>query len=87
MADFESGLQQFIIERDGKALTQVPEKPVGKFGRPLFQTMSFHDTPELPLPEMRYVDTTAAPHAKHEYRVIAINGVGLKSSSATTPPP
>ena len=57
----------------------MPEKPVGKFGRPLFQTMSFHDTPEPPLPAMRYVDTTAKPGAKHEYRVIAINSVGLKS--------
>ena len=87
MADFESGLQAFLIERDGKALAQVPEKPVGKFGRPLFQTMSFHDTPELPLPEMRYVDTTAAPGARHAYRVIAVNGVGLKSPPATTTPP
>jgi hypothetical protein len=52
---------------------------VGKFGRPLFQSMSYHDTPERPLPAMRLVDKTAKPDAKHEYRVIAVNGVGLKS--------
>ncbi len=80
VADFESGLQAFLIERDGKTLAQVPEMLAGKFGRPLFQTMSFHDTPELPLPEMRHVDTTATPGAKHSYRVIAVNGVGLKST-------
>lgn len=82
-ADFESGLQAFIIERDGKTLAQVPDQPVGKFGRPLFQTMSFHDTPEQPLPEMRFIDTTAKAGVKHEYRVIVVNGVGLKSTPAT----
>lgn len=83
MADFESGLQSFIIERDGKELAQVPDKPVGKFGRPSFQTLSFHDTPEQPLPKMSFTDTTATPGKKHKYRIIAVNGVGLKS--ATTP--
>ena len=60
-ADFESGIQAFILQRDGKDLAQVPEKPVGKFGRPLFQSMSYHDTPERPLPEMRYVDRYPEP--------------------------
>ena len=82
VADFESGLQAFIIERDGKPLAKVPDKPAGKFGRPLFQTMSFHDTPEQPLPVMRFVDTTATRGVKHEYRVIAVNSVGLKSTAA-----
>ncbi len=77
--DFESGIRAFVIERDGKELAQVPEKPAGKFGRPLFQAMSYHDTPEKPLPAMRFVDRTAKADSKHEYRVIVINGVGLKS--------
>jgi hypothetical protein len=76
-ADFESGLQAFLVERDGKPLKQVPEKPAGTFGRPLFQKMSYHDTPERPLPEMRFVDAGAA--GAHRYRVIAVNGVGLRS--------
>jgi hypothetical protein len=79
VADFESGLQAFVIQRDGKDLAQVPEKPVGKFGRPLFQSMSFHDTPEKPLPEMRFIDKTAKAGEKHEYRVIAVNGATLRS--------
>jgi hypothetical protein len=80
VADLESGLSSFEIERNGKKIGQVAEKPVGKFGRPLFQVMSYHDTPEKPLPEMRFVDP-AANEAKEpaEYRVIAVNGSGLKS--------
>lgn len=80
VADLESGLQGFVIRRDGKELARVPEKPVGRFGRPLFQPMSYHDTPEK-LPAMTFVDT--APGAgTHEYEVIAVNGVGLLSKPA-----
>lgn len=80
-ADFESGLRCFVVQRDGKDLAQIPEKPVGRFGRPLFQAMSYHDTPEKPLPEMRFIDKTAKVGEQHEYRVIAVNGVGLKSAA------
>jgi hypothetical protein len=79
-ADLESGLGGFIIERDGKELARLPEKPIGRFGRPLFQTMSYHDTPQKPVPAMRYLDRTA--RGKHTYRVIAVNSVGLKSKPA-----
>lgn len=86
-ADFESGLAGFVIERDGQELAKLPEKSVGRFGRALFQTMSYHDTPEKPkdgsLPEMRFVDTTAKAGVKHIYRIIAINSVGLRSSPAS----
>jgi hypothetical protein len=78
-ADFESGIQAFIIQRDGKDVAQVPEEPAGHFGRPLFQSMSYHDTPERPLPDMRFTDRSVSPGSKHEYRVIVVNGVGLKS--------
>jgi hypothetical protein len=78
-ADFESGLQGFIIQRDGKDLARLPEKPAGKFGRPLFQAMSYHDTPEKPLPEMRYLDRTARAGVKYDYRIIAVNSTDLKS--------
>jgi hypothetical protein len=78
-ADFESGLRAFVIERDGRRLDQVPSEPVGKFGRPLFQTMSFHDTPEAPPPAMRFLDIGASATERHTYRVLAVNGVGLES--------
>ena len=73
----------FIVERDGQFLAQVPETPVGKYGRPLFQTLSFHDTPEAPLPEMRFVDATADSKTSHSYTVIAVNSVELKSAPST----
>ncbi len=78
-ADFESGLKYFIIRRDGKVIGQVPEKPVGKFGRPLFQSMSYHDTPERPLLEMKFVDKTVKPDDAGKYEVISVNSVGLES--------
>ena len=81
-ADFESGIRQFIILRDGEELAVVPQKPVGKFGRPLFQSMTYHDTPDQPLPEMRYVDTSAKAGEKHRYAVVTVNAVGLKSEPA-----
>jgi pimeloyl-ACP methyl ester carboxylesterase len=82
-ADFESGIRCFIILRDGRQLAQVPENPVGKFGRPLFQSMTFHDTPDQPLPEMRYVDVSAKAGEKHTYAVVTVNSVGLKSKPST----
>ncbi len=80
-ADFESGLAGFIVLRDKTELGRLPAKPVGHFGRLLFQTMSYHDTPEKPLPEMRFVEASA-PVGKHRYEVIAVNSVGLKSRPA-----
>lgn len=79
-ADFESGLSGFVIERDGKRIATIPKEPVGRFGRPLFQAMSYHDTPEAPVPEMRFEDRDAGANEAHQYRVVAINGVGLESS-------
>lgn len=81
-ADFESGLSAFLIERDGKEIARVPEKADGRFGRPLFQRMSYHDTPEAPVAVMRYVDSSGAS-AQSVYRVIAVNSVGLRSEPAS----
>ena len=86
-ADFESGIRGFIVLRDGKELAKVPETPVGKFGRPLFQAMTYHDTPAQPLPEMRYLDTSAKAGAKHTYEVITVNSVGLKSEPSVNATP
>ena len=85
-ADFESGIQQFIVLRDGSEQANVPEKSLGKFGRPLFQSMTYHDTPSLPLPEMRYLDTSAKTGEKHAYSVITVNGLGLRSEPSIRTP-
>lgn len=81
-ADLESGLAAFIIERDGMELARVPEKPVGTIGRQIFQKNGYSDTPTPPLTEMRFTDTAAKAGEKHDYRVISVNGVGLKSAPA-----
>lgn len=76
-ADLESGLRQFIITKDGQAVGRVPEKLASPFGRPLFQGMTYGDTPTLPPAAMRFVDKGAKPGAT--YKVIAVNTVGLES--------
>jgi len=78
-ADFESGLAGFILERDGVELTRLPQKPAGPYGRSLFQTMSYHDTPARPLPAMRFTDSEAKAGSTPEYRVRAVNTAGLLS--------
>ena len=81
-ADFESGIRNFIIMRDEKELARVPENPIGKYGRPLFQSMGYHDTPVKPLPEMRYLDASAKAGEKHTYSVVTVNSVGLLSNQS-----
>lgn len=85
-ADLESGLASFIIERDGKVLTNVPEegKGIGKnpFGRSIFQNLQYSDTPTQPLVPLRFVDSTAEPGKNYTYRVYAVNTVGLKSTAS-----
>ncbi|MDD4872937.1 MAG: hypothetical protein PHR77_20475, partial [Kiritimatiellae bacterium] len=78
-ADLESGLASFIIERDGQFLANVPEQGKNPFGRPVFQKLSYSDTPTQPLVQMRFTDTRAEVGKTYQYRVIAVNTVGLKS--------
>ena len=83
-ADFESGIGGFAILRDGQELAKLPEKlPANAYGKRLFQEMSYHDTPEPPVAEMRYVDRTAKAGDKHTYAVVTINSAGLRSRAAT----
>lgn len=82
-ADFESGLRGFRITRDGKEVATLPANPRGRFGRPIFQTMSYSDTPEQPLAEMRWLDRDDATDAKVVYEIVSINSVGLESQAAT----
>jgi hypothetical protein len=83
-ADFESGLAGFVIERQGKELARLPQTPRGPFGRPLFQTMSYHDTPEQPLPRLDF----QVPDADlRGIAVRSINSVGQLSEAATATGP
>ncbi|HMI03284.1 MAG TPA: hypothetical protein VK541_12415 [Pedobacter sp.] len=80
-ADFESGIRSFIILRNGKELAQVAKTPYGEYGRPLFQSMSYGDTPRPDMPKSRmiYVDNSSINGLTQKYCVISVNGVGLKS--------
>jgi hypothetical protein len=79
-ADFVSGLGGFIVLRDGHGVAKLPAQPPEEvFGRPLFQGLSFHDTPFAPLPQMIHVDTSPLNGVKHVYTVIALNSAGVPS--------
>ena len=80
VADFESGIRCFVIERNGKPIAQVPEEPKNQYGRPLFQGMTYGDTPQKPWPEMQFVDKSVPTTGVPTYRVRTINTVGLKSN-------
>lgn len=79
-ADLESGIARFLIERDGEQIAAVPDKDKNPFGRPIFQGLQYSDTPQQPLAEMRFTDTTAKAGDKHEYRIISVNTAGLRSN-------
>jgi hypothetical protein len=74
--DPESGLGGFIIYRDGKEIGRLPVKPNTRFGRPLFQGNTYHDTPDFNTPEMKFVDPDTSGG---RYEVVAVNAAGLKS--------
>lgn len=88
-ADLESGLAQFVIERDGEVIARIPEKQNNPFGRSLFQGLQYSDTPPQPLSTMEFVDaksqagqidTSDSQTAKrYIYRIHAINTVGKPS--------
>jgi hypothetical protein len=80
-ADFESGIRSFVILRNGTVFAQVAKNPYGEYGRPLFQSMSYGDTPRPDMPEskMIYVDNSSINGLNQKYSVITVNGVGLKS--------
>ena len=79
-ADIASGLGGFIVLRDGHGVARLPTQPPEVvYGRPLFQGLSYHDTPYAPLPRMQYLDISASAGAKHSYTVIALNSAGVPS--------
>ena len=80
-ADFESGIGGFFVTRDNRVLARLPTMtPSVVYGRPLFQGLSFHDTPEGTIPEMRYLDVSAKPGEKHTYSILSVNSAGVPSS-------
>ena len=77
-ADLESGIQKFIVLRNGEFLAEVTGGK-NRFGRQLFQNLQYSDTPTQPLAKMEYVVESAQPGVDHGYAVVSVNTVGLKS--------
>jgi hypothetical protein len=78
--DMVSGLGGFIVLRDGRGIARLPtQPPESVYGRPLFQGLSFHDTPIAPLPQMMHLDTLAKAEVEHVYTVIALSSAGVPS--------
>jgi pimeloyl-ACP methyl ester carboxylesterase len=97
VADPVSGLGGFIVLRDGHGVAQLPQHaPEEVFGRPLFQGLSFHDTPTDPSPRMVYWDTSpkaGVDHTDgvdhiygvdHTYTVTALSSAGVPSVPSVT---
>jgi len=79
-ADLESGIGGFFVMRDNRVLARLPTMPPPVvYGRPLFHGLSYHDTPEGTIPEMRYLDASAKPGEKHAYGVLTLNSAGVPS--------
>ena len=82
-ADLESGIAEFVIDRDGKQLARLPDQHTGYFvGRPTFQQIGYGDEPKWPFLKMRYSDAEAKQGGKHLYAVSTVNTTGLKSVPA-----
>lgn len=85
--DFESGLGGFIIERDGKEMGRLPEKPVTRYGKPVFQGMTGGDVPMVALPVLRFVDPQPPGERTGRYTVTTVNAAGLRSAAVLAEPP
>jgi pimeloyl-ACP methyl ester carboxylesterase len=79
IADLESGLAGFVIERDGERLAASPAAGKNPFGRTVFQGLQYSDTPVYPLVPCEFTDTTAEPGQRHVYRIVTVNTAGLES--------
>ena len=76
--DLESGLKEFIIYCDGNEITRTTTAPVIN-SRPVFQGLTYSDTPDFSLPKMEIQIPDYASSSRHEYAISSVNTVGLES--------
>ncbi len=76
-ADFESGIQQFAILRNGEEVGRIPKTLPQRAYRNLYQGKTYGDTPVAGFPKLEFVDTGGK--ASDQYDVVSFNSVGLKS--------
>lgn len=78
LVDFESGIAGFRIQQGDRLLAEIPENPRRRFGRPLWQAMSYHDTPEQPLPRPQ-IDLAPEQIQSGELTIQTLNTMGMTS--------
>ncbi len=78
-ADLESGIDHFIIERDGNEIAKATSPAKNPFGRPIFQGLQYSDTPANPLVPTTFTDPSPEAGKTHSYRIITVNTAGLRS--------
>lgn len=79
LADLDSGLRGFVIYRNGQVLGTHRATLPRRFAEDQFQQISYHDTPEQPLPELRFRDDSAPAAGELFYEITTLNGEGLES--------
>ncbi len=80
-ADLESGIAHFEIHHLDRQIAVWPAESTNRFGRPVFQGLQYSDTPSMPLVPMRFRVPAELQSARaEEFRVIAVNTVGLRST-------
>lgn len=79
VADLQSGILHFVIQRKGEPIGEVPEATKNPYGRPLAQGLQFSDTPSLPLRKFHLEVPAVDADGTHQYTVTTVNTVGLKS--------
>ena len=76
-ADFESGIRQFVILRNGKEVGRLPQTLPKKPYRNLYQGKTYGDTPVAGFPKPEFLDP--AGKSSDKYNIVSINSAGLES--------
>ena len=77
-ADFESGIREFRIYRDGQPVRRLPEIANDRMGFAQFQPLSYHDTPIPNPPALRFQEEIPPDGKAHSYTISTVNGAGLE---------
>lgn len=78
-ADLESGIGKFLVYRNDQLIASLPADGQNKHGRPIFQGLSYSDTPLQPLATMTFTDSARPEGIEVKYRVVSVNSAGLES--------
>ena len=83
-ADLESGIGKFLIYRGENLVAEIKSSSPNRYGREIFQNLLYSDTPTLPLNRMEFQIPEAESGELHEYRIVSVNTVGLRSEPSVT---